>query len=164
MRLLFFAIISCLGVSFISMKNTHPQTASEITEATHSEILVNINHLADVRGWKLEKIVSNKPCDMNQDGIKSTDIMSEMPSCALDDILFIDRNSDNAYYKRGKLCGKEPKNNTYTWQLVGTKLILSQNGYDDEMEILAVDDTKMVVLVKMEALGEGYHFMTTFKH
>lgn len=37
--------------------------------------------------WTITEITSDQPVDMNQDGRKSTDVMSQNPACMSDDVL-----------------------------------------------------------------------------
>ena len=138
-------------------KNTDPISTKE-----HK---INMDYLTDTRGWKLYRITSDKPCDTNNDGIKNTEIIQEMPTCALDDMLFIRKENNKAYYERGILCDNQPKEEAYDWTLLDNKFIMSQgNDSPDTMEIISLDDKKMVMAIQMEALGELYIFTVTFKH
>ena len=125
---------------------------------------INLDYLTDPRGWRLINVTSSKPCDINNDGILTTDTKSEMPLCMLDDTLFIKKETHIAFYKRGINCCDDPTDNTYNWTLKETIFTMSQGGIDDALHIQSLNGTEMTVTTNMEAQGEIYRFTVVFGH
>ncbi len=154
------AMYSCLasGMHLTSETNTN-DSISENRITTD----FNMDYLTDSRGWRLHKMVSDKSCDMNNDGVAHTDILAEIPSCLLDDVLHL--NTDHkAHYNRGLRCGDEPNNNAYDWRLINQKLIMTQDAHETMMYIVSVDNKKLVMTMSMESMGIAYLFNMTFIH
>jgi hypothetical protein len=159
MRILYSVVIYFLLSSGLVFKSEK----SEMTNSVSSENAVNMDNLRDVHGWVLDKVTSDKPCDTNNDGVYTIDVLSEMPQCMRDDRLFIQKNNI-AYYERGVSCCDDPVENMYTWSLKGKKFTMAQKGIEDSMDIISLDDKKFVVSTRMEAQGEMFTFRITFVH
>ena len=162
MKLFISIAISCFLISGISFKDSLISTV-HTPPAAPVDKTINMEALTDSRGWKLYRVTSDKPCDTNNDGVMSTEIVPEMPICSLDDTLFI-KKGNKALYKRGVECYNESKNNTYDWTLTGNTFTMSQGNIQDPMEIVSVDKKRLVMTTKVEALGELYLFTITFIH
>ncbi len=162
MKLFISIAISCLLISGISFKDSLISTANTPAAAPLDKT-INLEAHTDSRGWKLYRVTSDKPCDTNNDGVMSTEIVPEMPICSLDDTLFI-KKGNKALYRRGVECYNESKNNTYDWTLTGNTFTMSQGNIQDPMEIVSVDKKRLVMTTKVEALGELYLFTITFIH
>ncbi len=67
--------------------------------------------------WKILSITADKPCDVNGDGYETTDIMTETPTCALDDVMKIYPNHTVSFERHQRCVSSERSIETYKWKL-----------------------------------------------
>lgn len=114
--------------------------------------------------WKMQSVISDKPCDTNGDGVRTTDILGEMPSCSKDDVLFVRKNG-RAVFQRGVPCDNEPSTQSYSWTLSGNGLFTMTSGsIVAEMQLVSVDAHTLRMMIPMEDGEERYRFVVTYTH
>lgn len=114
-------------------------------------------------GWKILSITSDKPCDIDGDGRETTDVMSETPACALDDIMKIYPNHTVSFERHQRCVSSEQPIETYKWKLGkdGTFTVIDGT-IESSMILKSVDASRLVMLIPMEEGGEMYHFKVTY--
>lgn len=114
--------------------------------------------------WRMRAVVSDQPCDTDGDGVKTTNVMAEMPPCAKDDVLFI-RKGGRAVFERGLPCADEPTTQSYDWTLSKDGIFtLSAGSIEAEMQLLSADADTLKMIISMEDGGKMYHFTVTYTH
>ncbi|MDX2071122.1 MAG: hypothetical protein SFV55_22020 [Haliscomenobacter sp.] len=113
--------------------------------------------------WKILSITADKPCDVNGDGYETTDIMSETPTCALDDVMKIYPNHTVSFERRQRCVSSEKAVETYKWKLAtnGTFTIIDGT-IEAKMILKSANASRMVMLIPMEEDGQLYHFKVTY--
>lgn len=113
--------------------------------------------------WKILSITADKPCDINGDGYETTDIMSETPTCALDDVMKISPDHTVSFERHQRCVSSERPVETYKWKLAkdGTFTIIDGT-IEAKMILKSANASRMVMLIPMEEDGEMYHFKVTY--
>lgn len=114
-------------------------------------------------GWKILSITADKPCDVNGDGYETTDVMSETPACALDDVMKIYPDHTVSFERRQRCVSSEKPLETYKWKLAsdGTFTVID-GSIESKMVLKSVNDSRLVMLIPMEEGGEIYNFKVTY--
>ena len=162
-RYTFFAFV--IAISTITLFAFKTATTGDMSFLTVPSKGDAVKSMLTKGTWKIKSIVSDKACDTDGDGRHTTDIASEMPSCAMDDLLVIQANG-KAVFKRFDRCyPEEAQEEEYRWKLTGDdKFILSKGGYETEMLFQYVTEQELVMIIPTEAMGEMYNFKVTYVH
>ena len=113
--------------------------------------------------WKILSIIADKPCDVNGDGYETTDIMTETPTCALDDVMKIYPNHTVSFERHQRCVSSERPIETYKWKLAKDGTFTIIDGTIEAVMILkSANASRMVMLIPMEEDGEMYHFKVTY--
>ncbi len=115
--------------------------------------------------WVMYSIESDKPCDTNGDGVLTKDIASELPPCAMDDIMFIKPNG-KVVFERNKRCDpSEGAIESYNWELNSdNKFVISKGSVVAEMLFKYVTRQELALVIPSEAHGVMYYFTVRYKH
>lgn len=115
-------------------------------------------------GWKIISVQSDKPCDTDGDGTETRDVRSEMPACALDDVMMV-RENGKVFFKRHERCElTEHPVETYDWTLAQDGTFTMRAGsIEGVMQLRYVTGRRLVMVIPMEAQGEAYHFTVTYE-
>lgn len=140
---------------------TDPLTAAEKPATVRAEVL-NTEYLVK-GGWKILSITSDKPCDVNGDGYETTDVASETPVCALDDVMKIYPNHTISFERHQRCVPGEKALETYQWRLSadGTFTVID-GSIESKMILKSVNASRLIMLIPMEEGGEMYHFKVTY--
>lgn len=143
----------------------HKKSASAATGKTAKpDHRANTIALLTKGSWKMQSVVSDKPCDTDGDGYETTNILSEMQPCAKDDVLTIRKNG-RITYQRGLPCADEPSTQHYDWKLSEDGLFTMTSGsIVAEMYLASVDDQTLKMIIPMEEGGKTYRFTVTYAH
>lgn len=149
-------------------KNTTPAEvdvpASVVVEKSSSTQILDIDTEYLMKGgWKILSITADKPCDINGDGYETTDVMSETPACALDDVMKIYPDHTVSFERRQRCVSSEKPLETYKWKLAsdGTFTVIDGT-IESKMILKSVNASRMVMLIPMEEGGEIYTFKVTY--
>jgi hypothetical protein len=101
--------------------------------------------------------------DVNGDGYETTDIMTETPTCALDDVMKIYPNHTVSFERHQRCVSSERPIETYKWKLAkdGTFTIIDGT-IEAKMILKSANASRMVMWIPMEEDGEIYHFKVTY--
>ena len=114
-------------------------------------------------GWKILSITADKPCDVNGDGYETTDILSETPVCALDDVMKIYANHTVSFERHKRCVATERAIETYKWKLSKEGVFTFVDGsIESQMILKSVGASRLVMLIPMEEDGEIFHFKVTY--
>lgn len=141
-------------------------TSIAATKANAAESIQNLDIDTEylMKGsWKILSIVADKPCDVNGDGYETTDIMTETPTCALDDVMKIYPNHTVSFERHQRCASSERPIETYKWKLTkdGTFTIID-GSIEAKMILKSANASRMVMWIPMEEDGEIYHFKVTY--
>jgi len=149
-------------------KNTTPAEVASpaplLAEKTTSTQVLDIDAEYLMKGgWKILSITADKPCDVNGDGYETTDVMSETPACALDDVMKIYANHTVSFDRNQRCVSSEQALETYKWKLAkdGTFTVIDGT-IESKMILKSVNASRLVMLIPMEEGGEMYHFKVTY--
>lgn len=146
-------------------ENTTPATTLNTKAApVESTQILDIDSEYLMKGsWKILSITADKPCDVNGDGYETTDIMSETPTCALDDVMKISPDHTVSFERHQRCVSSERPIETYKWKLAkdGTFTIIDGT-IEAKMILKSANASRMVMLIPMEEDGEMYHFKVTY--
>lgn len=114
--------------------------------------------------WKIISIQSDKPCDTDGDGILTCDVFSEMPTCALDDVMMI-REDKTVRFKRNQRCQPtEQAVETYNWTLSDDGIfMMSVGSIEAAMRLIHVTGRRLAMEIPMEAQGEMFYFTVNYE-
>lgn len=159
---------SIMTLSMMSFYSFTTSGAFDFSSATHAEKKENkgdeIKNLITKGSWKIQSVISDKACDTDGDGRETTNIASEMPSCALDDVMEV-RPNGKVVFKRFERCyAGESAVESYNWTLTGDdKFIITKGSMEAEMIFRYVTKNELVLVIPSEAMGEMYYFTVTYK-
>lgn len=116
--------------------------------------------------WKIQSITSNKPCDTNYDGYFTTDIFSEMPSCALDDIVKFYSDGIVAYHRNERCELTEQDVEKYNWFYtdMDNKINIARGSVEAVMILRSLSAEQLIVEIPMQEGGESHIFTITYHH
>jgi len=135
---------------------------------SHTSVEVSGNEktfLITKGGWIMRSIVSDKPCDTNGDGILTKNIASELPPCAMDDIMYVKPNG-KVVFERNKRCDpSEGAIETYNWELTSNnEFVITKGSVVAGMVFKYVTKEELALVIPSEAHGVMYYFTVTYRH
>jgi hypothetical protein len=154
----------------LALINTAAQTKA-FTQSSESLAYSGNNTTSDktallaIGAWVMYSIESDKPCDTNSDGILTKNIASELPACAMDDIMYIKPNG-KVVFERNKRCDpSEGAIESYNWELRSDNMfVISKGSVVAEMLFKYVTKQELALVIPSEAHGVMYYFTVRYKH
>ena len=114
--------------------------------------------------WKIQSITSNKPCDTNYDGVATTNVTSEMPACALDDVVKFHPDGIVAFqrFERCELTEEDIEKYNWFYSSKNGQLNIARGSVDAIMILRTVSENQFVVDIPMQDGGESHLFTVTY--
>lgn len=151
------------NASDTAVTNTTMVTNAATTRKTHPAYEGNLSDFTKGT-WRMVSVVSDKPCDTDGDGVETTDIFSETPACAKDDLMEVQANHKVIFTRNQRCALTERAVETYKWTMGKNGAFTIVDGsVEAKMLLKSVTPTKLVMEIPMEAQGEWYRFTVTYE-
>jgi len=144
---------SCIVLPISNALNEHRQISEEVKMLMQGE-------------WQIKSITSNKPSDTNYDGQFTTDVYSEMPACALDDVVKFYSDGIVAFQRNERCELTEEDIEKYNWfySEKENKLNIARGGIEAVMILRSLSGSQFIVDIPMQDGGDYHVFTVTYHH
>lgn len=162
---------NCVVLTFTSIAaftSAFNQSMESLASISHSPIEISGSDralLLTKGAWVMHSIESDKPCDTNGDGILTKNIGSELPRCAMDDVMYVKTNG-KLVFERNKRCDpSEEAIETYSWELTSdNKFVMTKGSVVADMLFKYVTREELALVIPSEAHGVMYYFTVRYRH